>query len=126
MAFGSMTSACTSIDSVRNSKDLGYVHDFAVPYQEVLDATPAALEAVKLQVIDSTAPKPGIRIIMASHGKPNLGVGEYVRVTITDLGPHRTQVAIITKNLHALASSSSTPEYYGDILLEIGKRVLGT
>jgi hypothetical protein len=126
LALGMIASACTSLDSVRISKEMGYVHRFGVPYRRILVATPPALRAVKIEVIDSADPVPGTHVIMARHGMTAFSNGEYVRVTIRELGASLTEVAVFTKSFGAFASSSSTPEYYGDLLLEIGKRVLGT
>jgi len=126
LALGLATGACSSLESVRNSKDPGYAHRFAVPYPTILDAIPSALQAVKLTIIDTSDPAPGTRVIMARHGISTGSWGEYVRVTITERDAGHTDVAILTKSIQALKSSSSTPEYFGDLLLEIGKRVLGT
>jgi hypothetical protein len=126
LAFGLTTGACSSLQSVRNSKEPGYAHRFAVPYGKILDAAPPALQAVQMTIIDTSDPVPGKRVIMARHGISAGSWGEYVRVTITERDAGHTDVAIFTRSLQAFRSSSSTPEYFGDLLLEIGKRVLGT
>lgn len=126
VALGLIASACTTLDSVRSSNETGYVHRFAVPYREILGATPSALEAVKIAVIDSADPKPGTHVIMARRGMTAFHVGEYVRVTIRELGESLTEVAVLTTSFASHASPSSTPQYYGELMLEIGKRVLGT
>ncbi len=78
-----------------------------------------------MTVIETSDAGTDTRVIIARHGISASSWGEFVRVTITQVDAGHTEVAIFTKKFQALGSSLQ-PEYYGDLLLEIGKRVFGT
>jgi hypothetical protein len=124
LAIG-LTSACTSVESVRNSKESGFVHRFAAPYREVLDAMPAALEAVNLRVAESTDTASGIRVIIARYPASVLHLGYYVRISIKELNAGQTEVEVLSKK-GQLADIPGSIGNSSDLFLEIGKRVYGT
>jgi len=125
LVLSSTLMACTSVQSVRDSAAPGFVHRFAVSYQQVLEATPASLAAVRLSVLETDDSVAGRRVIMARHGLSYASWGEYVRVIVTQIDAGHTDVAVLTKGREAV-SATKYPDFYGDLLLEIGKRVLGT
>jgi len=123
LTTGLTTSACTSVESIRDSKESGFVHRYAAPYQKVLDAMPAALEAVKMRVVESTDTASGNRVIIARYPVSALHQG-YVRISIKELNAGQTEVEVLSKKDHwdergSIGNSS-------DLFLEIGKRVYGT
>jgi len=120
-----LTSACTSVESVRSSSEPGFVHRFAAPYQKVLDAMPAALEAVNLQVAESTDMPSGQRVIIARHPASWSRLGYYARISIKELNAHQTEVEVLSKE-GQLASMPGSIGNSSDLFLEIGKRVYGT
>jgi hypothetical protein len=122
---GLTVSACTSVESVRNSKESGFVHRFAAPFRQVLDAMPAALEAVKLRVAESTDTASGTRIIIARYPASALHLGYYVRITIKELNAGQTEVEVLSKK-GQLADMPGNIGNSSDLFLEIGKRVYGT
>ena len=122
---GLTVSACTSVESVGNSKESGFVHRFAAPYLQVLHAMPAALEAVKLRVAESTDTTNGTRIIIARYPASALHLGYYVRITIKELNAGQTEVEVLSKK-GQLADMPGNIGNSSDLFLEIGKRVYGT
>ncbi len=116
--------ACTSVESVRNSKESGIVHRFAAPYQKVLDVMPAALETVKMRVCESTDMGNGKRIIIARYPASILHQG-YIRIAIKDLDAGHTEVEVLSKR-GQLADMPGGIGNSSDLFLEIGKRVYGT
>src|SRR5262245_28473340 len=89
-----LTSACTSVESVRSSSEPGLVHRFAAPYQKVLDAMPTALEALKMQVAESTDIASDQRVIIARYPASWSRLGYYVRISIKELNAHQTEVEV--------------------------------
>jgi hypothetical protein len=125
LAIGLTASACSSVESVRNSKESGFVHQFAAPYRQVLDAMPAALETVKLRVDESTDTANGTRVIIARYPGSVLHLGYYVRITIKELNAGQTEVDVLSKK-GQLADMPGSIGNSSDLFLEIGKRVYGT
>jgi hypothetical protein len=119
-------SACTSVESARNSKETGFVHRFAAPYRQVLDAMPAALEAVKLRVIESTDTASGTRVIVARNPTSALYLSYYVRITIKELNAAQTEVEVLSEGQFADMPAGKNIGNSSDLFLEIGKRVYGT
>jgi len=125
LAIGLTVSACASVESIRNSKEAGFGHRFAATYQQVLDAMPAALEAVKLRVAESTDTASGTRVIIARYPASALHLGYYVRITIKELNAAQTEVEVLSKK-GQLADMPGDIGNSSDLFLEIGKRVYGT
>jgi hypothetical protein len=125
LAIGLTVNACTSVESVRNSEETGFVHRFAAPYRQVLNAMPAALEAVKLRVAESTDTASGARVIIARYPASALYLSYYVRITIKELNAEQTEVEILSKQ-GQLADMPGNIGNSSDLFLEIGRRVYGT
>ena len=125
LAIGLTVSACTSVEAVRNSKESGFIHRFAAPYRQVLDVMPAALEAVKLRVAESTDAASGTRVMIARYPASALHPGYYVRITIRELNAGQTEVEVLSKK-GQLADMPGSIGNSSDLFLEIGKRVYGT
>lgn len=84
---------------------------------------PAALEAVKMRVVESTDTATGERIIIARYPVSALHQG-YVRISIKELSAGQTQVDVLSrKNQWDKRGSIGNSS---DLFLEIGKRVYGT
>jgi hypothetical protein len=124
LAVGSATSACTSVDSVRASRESGVVHRFVAPYQTVLAVVPAALEALKMRVAESTDPARGEHVIVGRYTAALLRDG-FVRISIRKLNDDQTAVEILSKAGQFAAMPGSVGNS-GDLFLEIGKRLYGT
>jgi hypothetical protein len=124
--IGLTANACSSVESTRDSKEVGSIHRFTAPYRQILDAMPAALEAVKLRIIESTDVSPTARVIITRHPSSALYLGYYVRVTIKELNAGQTEVEVLSKGQFADLPSSGRMDNSSDLFLEIGKRVYGT
>ena len=86
---------------------------------------PAALQAVKLRVAESTDTTDGTRVIIARYPASALYLGYYVRITIKELNSGQTEVEVLSKK-GQLADMPGNIGNSSDLFLEIGKRVYGT
>ena len=87
---------------------------------------PAALEAVKLRVIESTDTASGTRVIVARNPTSALYLSYYVRITIKELSSAQTEVEVLSEGQFADMPAGKNMGNSSDLFLEIGKRVYGT
>ena len=106
--------ACTTIDSVKDTRGKGLKRTFKQPYDEVFDAVMSAADRKQLEIV-SSARESGT--VLLSNGVSLSSLGERIAVFVSRLSDRTTSVEIVARPV--LATVTFPPDWPGLLFGEI-------